>query len=738
MLTKDSLTSFFKEKVAQPLSFHEIVFKLNLAPPERRKFKRLLMELINEGEIVRTRKGLYGPVEEMNLATGRFESHRDGYGFVILEKPGERDIFIPARATLGAMDNDRVVVRVENRHRREGRIIRILERAHTRLTGIFEASRTGFYVRPKNRAIPFDLYIAPKEKGKAKDGDNVIAEIISYPSDKRSDKRPPAGRILKILKKPETPTDEVEGIIDELNLPGRFPHNVIEEARSLYDRRQNTEDRTQKRKDLRNLPTITIDGERAKDFDDAISIKKIDDGYKLWVHIADVGYYVGWDSLIDKEARKRGTSVYFPDRVIPMLPKELSEDLCSLKPKVDRFAFTVEMDFDMRGKRTGAKFYPSIINSNERMTYTSVKKILVDEDQKERQKYDYLFEDFEIMGELCNILKSRRLKRGSLDFDLPEPEVLLNVQGNPEDIIRAERNFAHMIIEEFMIAANEAVAEHLEGAGIPLLYRVHEEPDPMKLEDILKIIKSIPRLSLPSKLALERRPRGVVIRGHSGTSEIKKENKANFQTKKFSAKDFSELLKQIQGEPEEEIINHIILRSLKQARYSSVNVGHFGLASESYIHFTSPIRRYPDLVVHRILREVLSKKHLSDKRIKELQSILPDIASHSSRMERLSNDAERAVLDAMRVWFMKDKVGEEFEGKVVSAAPYGIKIRLKDYYVEGFLHVSYMTDDFYQYDEKSLSLYGIHRKKRFTIGKELKVRIDRVDIEEREIALGLS
>jgi ribonuclease R len=761
MLTKDSLTSFFKEKVTQPLSFREIVFKLNLCPAEIHKLKKFLRELLNEGEIVRTRKGLYGPVEEMNLATGRFESHRDGYGFVILEKPGERDIFIPARATLGAMDNDRVVVRVENRHRREGRIIRILERAHTRLTGIFEASRTGFYVRPKNKAIPFDLYIAPKEKGKAKDGDNVIAEIISYPSDKRSDKRPPAGRILKILKKPETPADEVEGIIDELNLPGRFPHNVIEEARSLYDRRQNTEDRgqktddrrqttddrTQKRKDLRNLPTITIDGERAKDFDDAISIKKIDDGYKLWVHIADVGYYVGWDSLIDKEARKRGTSVYFPDRVIPMLPKELSEDLCSLKPKVDRLAFTVEMDFDMRGKRTGAKFYPCIINSNERMTYTSVKKILVDEDQKERQKYDYLLQDFEIMGELSNILKSRRLKRGSLDFDLPEPEVLLDIQGNPEDIIRAERNFAHMIIEEFMIAANEAVAEHLEGAGIPLLYRVHEEPDPMKLEDILKIIKSIPRLrhsgTGPGLRPPDREPPittlGGKLRGQaSGTSGIKKENKANFQTKKFSAKDFSELLKQIQGEPEEEIINHMILRSLKQARYSAVNVGHFGLASESYTHFTSPIRRYPDLVVHRILREVLSKKHLSDKRIKELQSILPDIASHSSRMERLSNDAERAVLDAMRVWFMKDKVGEEFEGKVVSAAPYGTKIRLKDYYVEGFLHVSYMTDDFYQYDEKNLSLYGIHRKKRFTIGKELKVRIDRVDIEEREIALGLS
>lgn len=698
MITKDSLISFFKEKVTQPLSFHEIVFKLNLTPPERRKLKRFLREMVDDGDIVRTRKGLYGPAEEMNLVTGYFEAHRDGYGFVILEKPGERDVFIPSRATLGAMDNDRVVARIENRRRREGTIIRILERSHARIVGTFEAGRAGFYVRPKNKSVPFDLYIAPKEKGKAKDGDNVIAEIISYPTDKR----PPAGRIIKILKKPETPRDEVEGIIDELNLPGRFPHSVIEEAKSLYA--EGIGNREHKRKDLRSLPTVTIDGERAKDFDDAISIQKTDDVYKLWVHIADVGFFVGWDSLIDKEARKRGTSVYFPDRVIPMLPKELSEDLCSLKPKVERMAFTVEMDFDTHGGKLDAKFYPSIINSNERMTYTSVKKIIVDEDAKERERYDYLLSDFELMGELCNILKSRRLKRGSLDFDLPEPEVLLDIQGNPEAIIRAERNFAHMIIEEFMIAANEAVAEHLEGLNIPSIYRIHEEPDPMKLEDIMKIISSLKILK---------------------------------KTKAIVPKDFPELIKQIQGTPEEEIINHMILRSLKQARYSPVNVGHFGLASESYTHFTSPIRRYSDLVVHRILREVLAKKHLSDKRIKELESVLPDIAFHSSRMERQADEAERAVLNAMKVWFMKDKVGEEFEGKVVSVTSYGLKIRLKDYYVEGFLHVSYMTDDFYQYDEKSLSLYGIHKKKRFTIGKELTVRIDRVDIEEREIVLGI-
>jgi len=700
MISKELIIKFFKEKVTRPISFREIAFSLKLSSSERQKLKRLLREMTSGGEIVKTRKRLYGPAEEMSLVTGYFEAHRDGYGFVVPEEPGKRDIFIPARATLGAMDNDRVVARIENPARREGRIIRILERAHARVAGTFEVSRAGFYVIPKNKSVAFDLHIAPRDRGEARDGDSVIAEIISYPTDSR----PPTGRILKISEKPKIPADEIEGIIDEFNLSRKFPHNALEEARELYSRQRITEDKQLKRKDLRNLPTVTIDGERARDFDDAVSIQKIDNRYRLWVHIADVGHFVAWNSAINIEARKRGTSVYFPDRVIPMLPKELSEDLCSLRPKVERFAFTVEMEFDKDGQRLSSKFYPGIIISDERMTYTSVKNILVDEDSKERKKYNYLLRDFEMMGELCNILKSQRLKRGSLDFDLPEPEVLLDIQGNPEAIVKAERNFAHMIIEEFMIAANEAVARYLESHGVPCLYRIHEEPDPTKVEEIVKIINSIETLK--------------------GRKAIR-------------ARDLSDLLKQVRNLPEEEIINLMILRSLKQARYSAENTGHFGLASECYTHFTSPIRRYPDLVLHRILREFLIKKYLSEKRIKELGSILPDIAFHSSRMERQSEKAARVVLDAMRVWFMKDRVGEEFEGMVVSVTPFGLKIRLKDYYVEGFLHVSYMTDDFYRYDEKSLSLYGIHKRRRFGMGKDLKVRIDRVDIEEREIILGI-
>ena len=697
MLNKETVLDFFKGK-AKPLSFKEIIQLMGLSRPEARSLKRVLRELVREGEIVLTRKGLYGPAEEMNLITGYFQSHRDGYGFAISEKPGERDLFIPPRGTFGAMNGDRVIVRVEDWKKREGRIVRILERTFTKIAGKIEITKTAAFIRPKNKSVSFDLYVGPEDRGEAKNGDSVIAEIISFPTDKR----PPSARVIKVIEKPEDPKQEIEAIIDEFNLPRRFPRAVTEATKLLYAKAAAQRD-TEKRKDLRELATVTIDGERAKDFDDAVSISRTDHGYCLWVHIADVGYYVPWDSPVDIEARKRGTSVYFPDRVIPMLPKELSEDLCSLKPKTDKLAFTVEMDFDKYGNRTGSKFYPSIIKSDERMTYTSVKKILVDNDPEEREKYDYLLENFGLMGELCDILRLKRLGRGSLDFDLPEPDVLLDLQGNPEAILKAERNFAHMIIEEFMISANEAVAEYLEKRGVPNLYRIHEEPDPMKLEDIMKVIK----------------PLGILRR-----STIK-------------PKDFSDILKSVKGAAEEEIINYIVLRSLKQARYSSINVGHFGLASESYSHFTSPIRRYPDLVVHRILREILTQKLISDRRRKELESMLPDIAFSSSRTERSADEAEKVVIRAMRVWFMKDKVGEEFKGKVVGVSPYGLRVRLNDFYVEGFLNLSSLTDDYYQYNDKTMRLSGRHTNRSFRLGQELLLRVDRVDMEEREIIFGL-
>lgn len=699
MITKESLLTYFREKVRNPVSFNDIVYQLKLSNKERRPLKRLLRELSKRGEIVITRKGRYGPSQDMSLVTGYFESHKEGYGFVIMDKPGEKDIFIPAWATMGAMNNDRVVCRVENWQRREGSIIRILERVHKRIPGKFEISKTGYFVKPKDKAIPFDIIIPSGKQDGAKNGDFVIAEIIDYPSKRK----PPVARIVKVLEKPEDPKSEIEAIIDEFNLPRKFPQRVSEEAKAVIPLHENfLKNKTIKRKDLTKLKTVTIDGEQAKDFDDAISVKIEKHGYTLFVHIADVSFYVSWNSAIDLEARQRGTSVYFPDRVIPMLPKELSEDICSLKPGVPRHVFTVEIKFDREGNRISSSFYPATIISDGRLTYTIVKKILVDYDMHLRKRYDNILQDLEIMAELCGLLRNKRLQRGSLDFDLPEPEVILDLKGNPEAILVAERSLAHIIIEEFMISANEAVAEYLEGTGVPSIYRVHEEPDESKIEQLIRFIKSIVKLKTPVK-----------------------------------SLDYSNLLNEIKGRKEEEIITYMLLRSLKLARYSTINVGHFGLASRCYTHFTSPIRRYPDLVVHRILKEALKKGHLSDKRMKELEKLLEEIAQHSSYMERLAEKAERKVIDAMRVWFMKDKLGEEFDAKVVNITPYGLRLRLKDYFVEGFLHVSFMTDDFYIYNEHSMCLFGKHTKRTFKIGQELRVRIDRVDMEEREIILDI-
>jgi ribonuclease R len=690
MIDREQVLLFFRDKTRRPLSFREMAALMGLRAAEGRALKKVLRRMVRNGELVRTRRGLYGPAEEMELVTGYFEAHGDGYGFVVQEKPGRRDLFIPVKATLSAMDNDRVVAREEDPRRRKGRIIRILERAHARIVGTVDVERGVCYVKPKSKAIQFDIYIPPKCRGGARRGQRVLVEITEYPTGKRS----AVGCVLKALPRPEDPRAEVESVIEEFSLPKRFPRHVLAEAGRQREKRFG------KRKDLTGLHTVTIDGERARDFDDAVSIRLDEHGYTLWVHIADVGFYVGWDSPLDLEARKRATSVYFPDRVIPMLPKDLSEDLCSLRPGVQRPAFTVQMSFDRNGGMTDAAFYPSLIRSNERMTYTSVRKILVDEDERERAKYDYLLQDFDFMRDLAGILRNRRMERGSLDFDLPEPEVLLDVQCRPEAILRAERNLAHIIVEEFMIAANEAVAGHLEGMGVPSLYRIHEEPDPRKVEEIVRVARP-------------------PIAG-----------------RKTGPGDLHSLLKAVKGKREEEVVTYLVLRALKQARYSPDNVGHFGLASGSYTHFTSPIRRYPDLVVHRILREVLLKKRLPEKRLEALGSALPDIAFNSSRRERAAEAAERDVVDAMRMWFMRDKVGEEFDGKVVGVASYGVRVRLNDFYVDGFLHMSCLTDDFYVFDEPAMTLRGRHTGRTFALGQALRVRVDRVDIEEREIAFG--
>lgn len=689
----EAILNYLSKKTSKPLKLKELAKQLGIDKGGVRKLGQMLESLVQSGKVFRTRSGCYGIAEQMNMVTGIFEAHKNGFGFVLPEKSGEKDIFIPPRKTLGAMSGDRVVVRVESSIRREGSVLKILERGQQNVIGRLYLEKSTFYVKPKGRKIPLDIFIVPKDRGKAKDGDLVLVELTSYPTATR----PPEGKVIKILPEVDEPRREIDMIIEERSLPLTFPEGVLKEAKRFTETIS-----PDNRVDCRDLLTVTIDGEDAKDFDDAISIKKIPDGYKLYVHIADVSHYVPWDSVIDLEARERGTSIYFPGNVIPMLPEWLSNNLCSLMPKVDRLAFTAEMDIDRNGRLIKRKFYPSIITSNERMTYKSVKKILVENDPEERRKYGYLLESFGIMKELYLILKEMRIQRGSLDFDLPEPYIIMDIQGTPEDIVSAERNMSHMIIEEFMVAANEAVASHLEGLGIPSLYRIHEEPDTEKLDELMPILKAF----------------GIKI-------------------KTKGVKAFRAILEASKGLPEETLLNTLLLRSLKQAKYSEKNVGHFGLASKSYTHFTSPIRRYPDLVVHRILREVGSRKKISDDYRKFLDKNLAEIAIQSSRTERAAMEAEREIVSAMKAWFMKDKVGNEYEGTVSNINQKGIAVQLKDYFVTGFIHVSSMDDDYYRFDEAKYSLKGRRSKRTFTLGNKVTVRVESVDIEERNITLGL-
>jgi len=692
---KKAILKLLRTKTARPVGLREINDDLRLSKKESRTVKRALRSLVESGDIFKTKKELYGPADRMNLFTGFFEAHRDGYGFIISEKQGERDLFIPPRRTMGAMSGDRVVARIESVSKSEGSIVRILERGQKKIVGEFYQEKGICYVKPKGRKFPFHILISPRERSGAQNGNMVSVEITTYPSSSR----PAEGKVLKVLPAVTEPALEIDIILEEYSLPRKFPAPVSAELKQL-----NAEIPRQKRKDCRKLLTVTIDGETAKDFDDAISITKTDDTFILYVHIADVSHYVPWDSALDLEARKRGTSVYFPGSVIPMLPEKLSNDLCSLVPKKDRLTFTVEMHFSRQGEIITRDFYTSIIHSNERMTYTSVKKILVDHDNEERSKYGYLLESFELMSELSELLRDQRISRGSLDFDLPEPEVLLDLQGRPEAICKAERNLAHMIIEDFMIAANEAVATHLEEAEIPALYRVHEKPDPFKLEELKPVL-----------------------------------NAFGIKVQRSGVRAFHSILRKIgKGTNEESLLHILLLRSLKQAKYSPENLGHFGLASQCYTHFTSPIRRYPDLIVHRLLKDCLSGKEYSDRKRKHLNEVLPDIAAHSSKTERTADEAEREILGAMRAWFMKDKVGDEYEGMVSNITSRGLRIQLKEFFVEGYLHVSSMTDDYYWFDDKNYRLIGRRKKRTFSIGQEVNVRIDRVDIEEREIVLGLA
>ncbi len=685
------------EEEDRPLLIREVLRLLRLPKDQRQRVREIFRDLADEGKIVKIRGNRYGLPIKMNLVVGRVKCHPDGYGFVIPEREGEQDIFVSQRNLKEAMHGDRVVARVESIRKkgREGTVIRILERGLHKVVGKFMRGKNYSYIIPEDERIIQEVFIPEGETKRARPNQIVVAEITRYPTERVR----PEGRVTHLLGYPDDPEVEPQIIIHKYDLPHRFSSTVLKEARDhpLIP----SPDDYQGRVDLRDIPTFTIDGEKARDFDDAVSIQKEKDGgMTLYVSISDVSHYVEEGTALDEEAYLRGTSVYFPDRAIPMFPPELSNEICCLQPRVDRLTLTVEMRYDAGGTRKGVRFYPSVIHSNERLTYTIVRKILLDGDAELKRKFEPLLPSLEWMADLSQKLRQRRVERGALDFDLPEPEVILNLQGETEEIIRAERNLAHQIIEEFMIAANEAVAHFLEENGFPSIYRIHEPPKEEAVDEFRRFVSHL---------------------GH----KMKKDAED-------SSKELQRVLLEVKGRPEERVVNNILLRSMKWAKYSANNVGHFGLASKSYTHFTSPIRRYPDLIVHRILKRVLSKK---DGRASE--EVLVRKAEHLSHRERVAMEAEREILDRYRVRFMKDKIGEVFKGVIGGVAAFGFFVELQDIFVEGLVRVTSLYDDYYQYHEKRYCLVGERTHKTFRIGDEVMVRVDRVDVERRHIDFGL-
>jgi ribonuclease R len=703
--TREGVIGLLRDEATRPLSFKEMTRKLGVEKLERERFKRLLGEMATEGAIVKIRGNRFGLPSRMNLVTGTLGCHADGYGFVTPEEGGS-DVYINRRRMKDAMHGDRVVCRVEGhnsgyrgRDRREGAIIRVLERAHARIVGRFSRSSGFSVVIPSDERIRHNVVIPPKMASSARDGQIVEAEIIRWPAGNAA----PAGRVVDILGDPEDPDVEIEIIVRKHGLSQTFPADVINEAELVP--LEVTEDEREGRVDLGKKPFITIDGETAKDFDDAVHVERKGSGYRLYVSIADVSHYVKEGTALDREAYGRATSVYFPDRAIPMLPERLSNVICSLNPKVDRLTMTAEIDFDADGRPIKKHLYESVIKSVERMTYTKVSAILSG-DADLNAEYAHIAPGLAVMEELAKKLVARRFEGGSIDFDLPEPQIILDIEGKVEDIVRSERNIAHRIIEEFMLAANRAVAEKFSSAEIPFIYRVHERPDAESIRDFRDFVAGF---------------------GYSlGKADVEHAPLA-----------FQRVLEAAKGKPEEKLINTVLLRSMRQAVYSEKNAGHFGLAFDDYTHFTSPIRRYPDLIVHRLVRKLVSGAYSRDAQARATK-YLPGAAAHSSVMERKAMEAEREIVDLKKAQFMLDRVGEEFDGFVSGVTSFGIFVELKEFFIEGLVHVTSLDDDYYVHDEKRHRLIGENTRRTFSIGDEARVEVENVSMELRRISFILA
>ena len=737
-------------------TYKQLVKELRLQGENRAELDESLDRLENKGLVVALRSGHYTAVGgRSEYAAGLLSIHRDGFGFLIRDPtPGESlgDIFLPPGEAAKGMNGDRAlvhVVRQSSSGRAEGEIVRVLRRAHVSVVGEFRIHRRGNFVVPADDRIKQWIQIpegmempalqagsdnisvdrvgpAPAEIAGVEDLNGMIVnvEILEFPEEGEHG----VGRVIEVLGFADDFGVDVEIIIRKHHLPHRFPQEAIEQARGISS--VIGEDELARRRDFRSLDIVTIDGETARDFDDAVWVETLPNGhFALQVHIADVSHYVRPGTSIDTEAIMRGTSVYFPDRAVPMLPVELSTDICSLRPHEDRLVLSALLEIDRQGDVVSQEFTRGIIRSAERMTYTDVFRVL-EGDAALRERYGKLVERFELMRELALLLNRKRAKRGSIDFDMPETNIELDLSGQMIGVTRGERNIAHRLIEEFMLAANEAVAGHLQSAGIPSLYRIHERPEGKRVLEFEELAAhfgySLGIGGVPAKKFTR------LERGRDGR-KVRKEIVIASEDFALSSRNYQRLIAKIAGKPEERILNYLMLRSLKQARYSQVNEGHFALAAAAYTHFTSPIRRYPDLVVHRILSHYLDTQHmLTDERT------LKELGDDTSFTERRAAEAERELIEWKKVKFMQDRVGEEFDALIISTTKHGFFVELTELFIEGLVPIDTLGSDRFQYHETGRQIIGERTRQTYSIGDGVRVRLDRADSVERKLQFALA
>jgi len=698
---QEQILTYFKESGTKPLTVHDLeeIFSMHDVDDYKTLIKTL-NDLEQSGQLIRTRKNRFGLPEKMNLLRGKIDMNRKGFAFLIPEDEHLQDVYIHSTDLNSAMNQDTVIVRLEKKgardHRPEGVVIRVIERANQQIVGTFEDNKEFGFLIPDDQRIPNDVFIAKKNMNGAVSGHKVIVNILKFPEGRKSAE----GEIVKILGHKNDPGIDILSIIYKHGIKIDFPEEVLDAVANIPD--HVTEEDMEGRRDLRDKTIVTIDGADAKDLDDAIRVEKLPNGhFLLGVYISDVSYYVTENSVLDQEAAERGTSVYLVDRVIPMIPHRLSNGICSLNRGEDRLTLSCEMEINDKGQVISHEIFEAVINTTERMTYEDVNKILVNKDETVREKFAPLVPLFENMEALAEILRQKRMKRGAIDFDFKEAQVLVDKDGKAQDIVLRERSVGERLIEEFMLATNETIAEHFHWVEVPFLHRIHELPDEAKLDHFFEFLAGL----------------GYVVKGTSND---------------IHPLELQKVLDRVRGKTEEMVISKLMLRSMQQAKYDPNSVGHFGLSTDFYTHFTAPIRRYPDLTVHRLIRNYLINGDLSSHTLKYWKDKLPDIAKHTSEMERAAVDTERDVDDLKKAEYMLDKIGEEYTGIISSVTSFGLFIELENT-VEGLVHVSYMVDDYYHYSDRHHALIGEMTGKVYRIGEEVDIKVTDVNMDERTV-----